>query len=367
MKSKCSRSLLEASLLRCYEASEKKSNESITNFDFKNNSLKISCFGDIAHYTEVLDLITLEDEGNFSIKTSVLLEFVKHSSDEIITFNYNNSKSSCLIESGNKNSKISLPIELENLTSFEYSGDSETIKIKEPLDFLSKLNHASKFCSDNFSDLNLRGIYCTVNLTKFEIKSTNGISMYCSNIECDSNLNKTFILPKKSPQIIKSIFSKYVLNTIEIYTNCVIYYSNNISVKILLENSEENLFPSQIFDLLKNKSKASIKISSHELIKSFKFMHSMFKNESVNVFAKNNNIELLYQNNDKKLAAKEQIVCESFLGEADSPFYPSMFIDCLEAINSSWATIDFIELENDWCLCQFKSENVLILLCPVSS
>ena len=108
MKSKLNKNFLESAISRCYDSCEKKSSESVVQFDFKNTELFLSAKGAFSFYEENIPISELDCDACFTLKTSNVLEFLKYISSDTIVFVYDDAKQSVLIATPDRKSKLAL-------------------------------------------------------------------------------------------------------------------------------------------------------------------------------------------------------------------------------------------------------------------
>jgi DNA polymerase III sliding clamp (beta) subunit (PCNA family) len=356
---------LESALARCFDASEKKSAESITEFKFSNNNLTLLCKGGIAFYKEQIPIIDCDEDCAFSIKTNILLEFVKYISAEEVVIGYDSKKQTCLVSSVDKKSKIALQALDHSYEWIESNDENIIFDIKNPQELISKLMFASRFCSNNFQEHPLTAINCNIEAKSFKIRATTGPAFYGTAVEKDITNPTEIYLPKKAPIIIKNIFSAYSLKKCYIASSNIKFESDNCSLIIYLEKTSNDSFPSQITDWSKKKSIAKIKVSSFELSKTLKFFNMLFSESAVKFVLKNGSLDLECKENTS--AAKENVPLEEFEGEAESAYNSKILLDCLESLQATWVHLEFITMQDNLCLCKLYSGNTLELLCPVTT
>jgi DNA polymerase III sliding clamp (beta) subunit (PCNA family) len=363
MKCKILRSVLETGLSNCYDASERKTSESITKFNFNDNKLNISCKGFFTFYEQDINLLSSDADCFFFLKTNTIYEFVKHISCEELIIAYDENKKACVIASLDKKSKIAIQtVEIESI--FEESNDYDIkFNIDNPNDFISKLNYASKFCSSNFQDYPLTGIHCEVNGENFEIKATNGPAFYGTSFEKSQTENIEFYMPKKSPVILKNIFSGQVLKSLSLNNKNALFESETSKLVIYLEKSDKNSFPNQIIEWSKKDSDANIKVSNFELTKTLKFFNGIFSDDRTK-FTIDNTLILESNSQGNDLAAKENILIEHCEGQAQSTYSTRFLLDSLESLQSSWLNLFFIKKEEGYYICKITNNETLVLLCP---
>lgn len=363
MKTRISTNVLESALSRCFDASERKSAESIAQFDFNNGSLTIKYKGAFTFYEETIKTIVLDEEAVFMLKTSTLLEFVKHTSSEELLMAYDDKKKTCIISSGDKKSKLALQAidgQVDPGLEIEYPID---FAVSIPDEFITKLNFASKFCSSNFQDHPLTGIHCSIDETDFTIKSTNGSSFYKTSMIKDKTESIEFYLPKKAPSIIKNIFGDLALERCLASDKGVLFVSGAIKLKIFLERCEKDSFPNQISEWTNKPSCAELRVSVHQLTKALKFFNGVFQDNCVNFIVKDGS--LLLESNENNMAAKESVIIEEGSGNAHSNYSSKLFLDCLDSLQTQWVNIEFINMKEDFALCKLTSNQTVALLCPI--
>jgi len=368
MKATLSRNLLELALSHAYDATEKKASESFCQLDFSSNNLKITTKGAFTAYEESLAVIKCDEAVKFSVKTSTLLEFVRHINAEDLIMSYDSNKNNFLISSGDKKSKLA--IQSVNITFDPIVDAEENIyEIPNSNELISKLSFASRFCSNNFQDHPLTGIHCSFEKTKLILKSTNGATFYSSEVQVEGKEISELYLHKKTFSILKNIFDSESLQKISINKNSIVLKSLNNCLQIFIEKAVDN-FPNQINDWLDKESSAEIKVSTFELIKSLKFFNGIFGDASVQINAENNILELSCKektSEDKKesnMAAKESVVVEHLSGTTKSAYNSKYFLDCLDSLQSTWVELKFINMHDSFDLCKMTANNTLILLCP---
>jgi hypothetical protein len=106
MKATLSRNLLELALSHAYDSTEKKASESFCQLDFDSSNLKITTKGAFTAYEESLPVIKCDEAVKFSVKTSTLLEFVRHINADDLIMSYDTTKNNFLVSSGDKKSKL---------------------------------------------------------------------------------------------------------------------------------------------------------------------------------------------------------------------------------------------------------------------
>jgi len=368
MKATLSRNLLELALSHAYDATEKKASESFCQLDFSSNNLKITTKGAFTAYEESLAVIKCDEAVKFSVKTSTLLEFVRHINADDLIMSYDSNKNNFLISSGDKKSKLA--IQSVNITFDPIVDAEENIyEIPNSNELISKLSFASRFCSNNFQDHPLTGIHCSFEKTKLILKSTNGATFYSSEVQVEGKEVSELYLHKKTFSILKNIFDSESLQKISINKNSIVLKSLNNCLQIFIEKAVDN-FPNQINDWLDKESSAEIKVSTFELIKSLKFFNGIFGDASVQINAENNILELSCKektSEDKKesnIAAKESVVVEHLSGTTKSAYNSKYFLDCLDSLQSTWVELKFINMHDSFDLCKMTANNTLILLCP---
>lgn len=362
MKAKLYKNLLESALSRCFDACEKKTAESLTQFIFENDKLILSAKGSFTYYEECIDFIECSENAVFTVKTATILEFVKHVSSDCVLLAFDEEKKSCLISSSDKKSKIALQVSdtsIENNIKSEYSVN---FSLENPHEFISKLSFASRFCSNNFQDHPLTAIHCHARPNDFEIKATNGASFYTTNLEIKNDKEIEIFLPKKSPVIIKNIFGENALDKCFINSKSVYLESNNCKLTLYIEKAEKDSFPSQISEYTKKSAEASVKVSTFELTKTLKFFNGVFSDSPVNFNVISG--KLVLESKENNMAAKESVTTESCSGEAASAYIAKLFVDCLDSLQSSWVDLDFITMQENFCICKLKHDKTTILLCP---
>jgi len=364
MKAKLYKNSLELALSRCFDACEKKTSESLTQFLFQDDKLILSTKGSFTFYEESISFIECSENISFSVKTATILEFVKHVSSDYILLNFDSEKQSCLVSSSDKKTKIGLQVSdavFENNVSSDYVAE---FKLENPHEFISKLSFASKFCSNNFQDHPLTAIHCYADVDNFEIKATNGPSFYKSSLKIVNKNSIEVFIPKKSPAIIKNIFGENPLSKCCINNKCLYIESNDCKLTIYIEKAEKDSFPNQILEFISKPSEASVKVSTYELSKTLKFFNGVFLDSSVNFNVKNESLNL--ESKENSLAAKETVTVESCNGEASSAYIAKTFMDCLDSLQASWVNLDFINMKESFFICKLTHDKTTILLCPTT-
>jgi DNA polymerase III sliding clamp (beta) subunit (PCNA family) len=354
---------LESALSRCFDACEKKTAESLTQFIFENDKLILSAKGYFTYYEECIDFIECSENAMFTVKTATILEFVKHVSSDCVLLAFDEEKKSCLISSSDKKSKIALQVSdtsIENNIKSEYSVNFSS---ENPHEIISKLNFASKFCSNNFQDHPLSAIHCEIDINAFNIKSTNGPSFYSSSLPITSSSAMEIFLPKKAPAILKNVFHEQLFNKCSFDKRSVLFESDKCKLTFFVEQSNST-FPDQVREWIKKDSNAKIKASVYELSKTLKFFNGVFNESSVNFNIKDGKLNL--ESKENNLAAKENVATEECTGDATSAYNSKYFLDCLESLQSSWVNLDFIEMSDSFYICKLTHGSTLILLCPTT-
>jgi|APCry1669189440_1035222.scaffolds.fasta_scaffold00216_10 hypothetical protein len=364
MKVKLNRALLEISLNKCFDACERKSSESLTNFNFNNDTLTLCTKGSFTFFTTIIENIDIDQENiaNFTLKTSAILEFVKYISSEEIVIVYDDSKKSCLLSTSDKKSKIAFQVSNEIFEDPESKDDHKEFKITNLDDFINKLNYASRFCSNSIDDYPLTGIYCKLGKNTFDIKSTNGPSFYQCVIECGNDNDFEFYLQKKSSTIIKNISSNEMIKTFGVNTKYFYIESERSKLKIYIDKCEKNSFPAQIDDCLTKESACTLKISSFEFLKTLKYFNGVIPNSTVKLVCNNGLVTL--ESSQSNFAAKENLAVESQKGSVSACYSTKMLIDCLEALPFSWVDVDFILMQDNFYICKISNIKNITLLCP---
>lgn len=363
MKAILSTDLLACALSRCFDACEKKASESIVSLSFKDSKLHFAAKGAFTFYEEAISVISADADCVFCIKTSILLEFVKYISADSLILAYDEEKQSCLVSSSDKKSKIALQVLESSVDAGQLNEYNTIFNVDNSHELVSKLNFASKFCSNNFQDHPLTAIHCEVDANKFNIKSTNGPSFYSSSLTVNANDKIQIFLPKKSPTILKNVFHDIPFNKCSINSRTMLFESDQCKLTFFIEKSG-NSFPDQVMEWIEKDSSSSIKVSVYELSKTLKFFNGVFDEASVNFSIKDGKLNL--ESKENNLAAKESVVTEECSGEASSAYNSKYFLDCLDSLQSSWVNLDFIEMKSDFYLCKLTQSNTLILLCPTT-
>lgn len=359
MKNKIPRVSLELALSHSCDACI---NKPIIQLHFLNDRLTITSKGEFTQYEESISIEQINEECVFSLKAATLLEFVKHISSDNIILTFDKEKQSCLVSSEDKKTKIAiqtLDIKIDNIEINNYEISFQEMNF---LELLKRLNFASKFCSLSFQDYPLTGIHCLIKNNRFEIKSTNGPAFYSAQLPKAKTDDFEFYLPKKSPIIIRNVFSDKPITSFSVRNDSILIESENRKLKVFLEKCEKDSFPTQIIEWIKKEPSAKVKISIYELAKSLKFFISIASDSNVNFTIKNDTMWLEAKENT--IAAKESMVTEEISGEAISAYNPRFLLDCLESLQSSWAGINFIKMQEDFYLIKISDEDTTALLCP---
>ena len=198
---------------------------------------------------------------------------------------------------------------------------------------------------------------------KFNIKSTNGPAFYGTKLSKANTENIEFYMPRKSPGIIKNIFSGQNLKKLSINQTSALFESEKSKLKIYLEKCEKNSFPNQIIEWSVKEQDANIKVSSFELYKTLKFFNGVFSDDKTR-FTINDSLTLESSSQSNDLAAKENIIVEKCTGQAKSMYSTKFLIDSLDAIQSSWLNLDFIKKQDDCYILKITNNETLVLLCP---
>jgi hypothetical protein len=361
MKAKLTRGLLEMFLNKCFEACEKKSSESVTLFKFKDKNLTLTTKGSFTYLEAEIKNIDCDDM-EFTIKTAAILEFVKYISAEEIVIVYDNEKKSCLVSSADKKSKIAFQIIDE---TFEDNFSSDLISkfsISSIEDFVSKLNYASKFCSNNLDDYPLTGIHCNLEKGNLTLKSTNGPSFYQTCVQVESDNEFEFYIHKKSPGILKNILSNENIVSIGVNNKYFFVETENIKLKMYIEKPDKNSFPSQVTEWLDKESVCQIKVSSFEFIKTLKYLNGVISNSIIKISTQNSSAIL--ESSQSNFAAKEFLSTEQISGEISASYNTKYLIECLDALPFSWIYVDFIQMQDDFYICKISHDKNISLLCP---
>lgn len=363
MKALLSRDVLELALSHCFDSTEKKAADSFCQFEFKNKALKLTTKGSFTAYEESVAAIKYDSDCVFAVKTSTILEFVKHIVSDEITMVHDAVKNSCLVSSSDKKSKLALQtVELK----FEavVDADDNVFEVPNPGELIAKLNFASHFCSENFQDHPLTAIHCSLKKNEAVIQSTNGPAYYKTQMETKGDGTSEFYLPKKSAAILKNIFEHETLEKISVNKNSIVFKSLNNNLQIFVEKSGE-AFPDHVSEWLEKPVGAEMKISTYELSKSLKFFNGIFKDASVQFNVTDEHLELVCQ--ESNLAAKEVVQTETSKGTIESVYNSRLYLECLDALQSSWIDLNFIAIQDSVAMCKMSADDTIILLCPVMS
>ncbi len=363
MKAILSTDLLRVALSRCFDACEKKTSESVVSLSFSNSNLTLSAKGSFTFYEEIISVISADEDCDFCIKTSTLLEFVKYVSADSIILVYDKDKKSCLVSTSDKKSKMALQVVEAEVDLGQIGEYVVSFDVENSHEIISKLNFASKFCSNNFQDHPLTAIHCEIDINAFNIQSTNGPSFYSSSLPITSSSAMEIFLPKKAPAILKNVFHEQLFNKCSFNKRSVLFESDKCKLTFFVEQSNST-FPDQVRDWIKKDSNAKIKASVYELSKTLKFFNGVFNESSVNFNIKDGKLNL--ESKENNLAAKENVVTEECTGDATSAYNSKYFLDCLESLQSSWVNLDFIEMSESFYICKLTHGSTLILLCPTT-
>ena len=363
MKAEITRNVLDLALNRCYEASERKSSESITKFSFTEDKLVLTTKGSFTFYEETIPVLKCTEPFTICLKTSNVLEFVKYVSSEKVIIGYSQEKNSCVLSADNK-TKLALQTVEQDIQDNSNSIYISEFKLDDANDFSTKLKFASKFCSTNFQDHPLTAIHCSVEKDNFVIKSTCGPSFYQSEIGCTANNPFDFYLHQKAYTIIKNIFANSNFDNCFVNKNHLLMKNDFCSLKIFLESTNTS-FPNQVTDWLSKDEDCLVRVSSYELMKSLKFINDIFNNPTVLLKCSDDKLSL--ECLESNSASKDIINAEKIEGVAESKYSVKLFLDCLESLNTSWLNLHFIMMNEDFYLCKITSDKTITLLCPISS
>ena len=369
MKVLLSRNLFELALSHCFDATERKAADSFCQMSFANGELKLTTKGSFTIYEESIKTIKCDADCDVTIKTATILEFVKYINSDDIILVYDNIKHTCLVSSGDKKSKLAVPqVDLKFEEIKQEMNDCDIFQITNSVELVTKLNFASKFCSNNFQDHPLTNIHCEVKPDEIELKSANGPGFYNSTIKVTGSNTSEFYLPRKTPSILKNIFDSEALEQISIDKNSIVFSSINNRLQVFIERTKDS-FPDQILEWLKDDKteEAKAKVSIYELSKALKFFNGIFSQSSIQCKIDNGDIELSCADDENKIAAKETVPTESSSGQTKSSYTSKLFLDCLESLQSAWVELSFITMQPDFALCKMSSNDTLVLLCPAIS
>jgi DNA polymerase III sliding clamp (beta) subunit (PCNA family) len=358
MKAKVSRNLLESALSKCFDACERQSGDSFTQFSFANSTLTLSSKGTVAFYEETIDTISASEDGKFSIKTPILLEFVKHVSTEDVTIEYNSEKESCIVYS-DKKTKIELQVSDIVVINDRESTYKSDFKIENPSEFIAKLNYATKFCANESPN---DSVNLLIENNKLTIRSISGPTFFSTEMSITSNGETEIFLPKKSPSIIKNIFSDNLLEKFSFNKFSVLLESSKCKLVIYLSKDTNETFPVQILQWVTKDATATLKVSSNELNKSLRFFNGVFSKGAVEVSASKG--ELNIECKENQMNAKENVIVEEIEGEASSKYVTKFLLDCLESMQSPWVNLSFIKLQESQFICKITSGNTVTIICP---
>jgi hypothetical protein len=368
MEMKIPTTILEASVSRCYEACQKKSDLSVIKIECVDKKITVSSKGAFTYYEEKLPIPDVNVE-NFVIhlKTSTFLEFLKHISSSEIVMSIVLEKKSCLVASADKKSKMALQILEPSVEKGQIGEFTGSFSLSSWNEFINTLNHASKFSSDNINDHLLKWIHCEIvkPMEVFHIKSSNGSTFFSSeyNIEIDTENSLEFYLHKKCPVILRDIFNNLTIEFCQFNSRVLMFSSGACELYVYIEKSDENSFPEQAVEIASRPSEAQIRVSAHELTKSLKFFNSVLQDATINFKVKDGKFLLVTQ--DANLAAKEDVITEICDGEATDTFHCKKFVDCLDALGSSWVELHFIKLVEDKFCCKMTNvKGTSILTAP---
>lgn len=376
MKLKVLRNVLESALSRCYYASEKRSSDSIVKFSFDNNTLNLHSRGALVSYCESCPILEIDEEcDHFYLYTSTVLEFIKHASTDEIIIAKKDDKT-CIFSTTDKKQKIALQT-VETTDSPENETKYISSLSGDFLDIINRMHNASKFCSQDFQQHPLNAIHINFESDKLTIQSANGPMFY--KHECNIEL-KTFnmpsyemYIPRKTPSIIRNIFSDLTINSIKFSDKTIFFEAENASLILYIESNEQNIFPNKVLAWLTKEKTARIKISHFEIAKTVRFFNGIFDNPVISFNIANDELAIESTQDkessakDTGIAAKEYVAVEECEGTAKSSYNSRYILDCLEAISAPWLNIDFIVMQNSYCIARITHGGTLILLCPTTS
>ena len=363
MKARLSRQSLEMALAKCYDVCEKKSSDSLVQFVFEENKLSLYSKGSFAYIQVHVD-VTSDVVCDFTLKTAPILDFVKYIDAEELLLMFDTEKKSCMISSADKKSKIAFQSSSESMKDTADSTYEANFSLDDSFDFVNKLSSAAKFCSNNVQEHPLTAIHCEVKKSVFKIKSANGPVFFETSSAIKSEDSFEFYLHKKSSNILRSIFTEPSIKC-SVNKNHFLVETNKCKLKIFIENSDKNSFPSQVTSWLDKKEDCSVKVSAHDLTKTLKYLGGLIDGAPIKITCKDNKLSL--ESNQANMAVKEIIATEEQNGEATSDFNIKSFLDCVESFQSSWIKLHFIEMQSDFYLCKLTGTNTVSLLCPVVS
>lgn len=361
MKVTLIRNLLESVLARCFEATEKRASDSTCQMAFSGNTLTICTRGSYTWFEEKMHGLNIDEDCVFSIKTSTMLEFVKHVNSEQLIISYDDNKKSCVVSSVDKKSRIAfqtIDLSIEQIDSKE----EYLVNVKNPSEFFAKLGYASRFCSSDYQHYPLTHIHCDFSEKGLQIQTTNGLIYYNSFIENPSEATFQFYLPRGIPQIAKNIFGEGKLKQISLSSKCIIFKSEELTLLVNIDTTEKE-FSQDIPLWITKPENASMKISVSELLHAMKLFNSVLSECPVQFSLSDTKVELVVK--DTAFAAKESINPESLSGKANSTYNCKLFLSCLDVLTSSWVNMKFINLENsELSICVFDCPNTTVMLCP---
>jgi DNA polymerase III sliding clamp (beta) subunit (PCNA family) len=359
MKTQLSRNLLESALNRCFEACERKVSESEVNLEFCENKLKLTTKGPVTYYEETIPTISCDDDNAFSLKTSMLLEFVKHVGSEVIILSFSPEKKSCMVSTDTKKSKIAIPTLTSEFHLGQVGSFDVQFEIENSHEFLSKMMHSMKFCSNDSHPFD--SIHCKITKDTLEVKATNGPSFYSSKLDIISTGDLEVLLPKKSPVILKNIFLEH-FKKCSVNSRAMQFESESCKLTIFIAKAEDDSISEKILELTTQTADAKIKVSVHEISKTLKFFCGIFDKNNVDLKIEDGILSIRYT--EGQTGAIETVTCEECSGSTETQYNPKSLLDCLDSIQSSWVNMDFIKILDGFFLCKLTNTNTIILLCP---
>lgn len=361
--------MLESALSRAYDACEKKADEAITELSFKGNVCEVCAKGAFTYYEESFNMDNnVDEECAFCLKLSSLLEFVKYSSTEELLMVYDSDKKTCIISSTNKKSKIAFSTVDASVRDPDMNPGDVSFVTPNMGELLHRLNIATKFCYLTTLDYPLTAIHCLVSGNKFEIKSTNGAAFYKYVMDKAPTEQAEIYIPRKAPPIIRNVFKTASLKKMSIGPNSVLFESDTAKLKVFLEKSEYNSFPTQILQWAEKTSDIKVKVSLFELQKTLKLFSGIYTDPIIKVKVDDGKFELECKENS--VASKEVVVVEESSGTAESNYDAEFFLNCIESIESPWVELEFIPMQESYYLCKFSHSMqhegaTLSLLAPI--
>lgn len=338
-------------------------------FNLKNKKLTITASDLESTLVTMLELENVDEDGIIAIPAKLILDTLKEFPEQPLTFDINKDTKAVVINS--QNGKFTVigqnGEDFPKLPSIKDEGKN-TIRAKASL-ILSGINKTLFATADDELRPVMNGIFIEI--------STNDLTFVASDAhklvrykrsDIDSNVNGSFIFPKKPASLLKNILQKETGDVLIEFDEKNAYFqlSNYQMVCRLVEGN----YPSYNSVIPVNNPNKMI-VDRLEFYNTLKRV-SVFANQATNLVKlqlSGNQMVISAQDIDFSISAYERLMCQYDGDEMEIGFKSSFLVEILANIDSSDVALEMSDPSRAGIILPIgkenESEDVLMLLMPM--